>query len=85
MNHLLDEELIGTSHSKSCGQWLNVQVESSDKWCLQGSVLAPSLLVTWTEDSSAPSASLLMTPSSVWCGSHAGGKGCQRDFDRIEQ
>lgn len=37
MNHSLDEEVIDRSHSNSCGQWLIVQVKSSDEWCLQGS------------------------------------------------
>ncbi|XP_040975268.1 sorting nexin-14 isoform X5 [Aquila chrysaetos chrysaetos] len=32
MNHSVDKELAGWSHSKSCSQQLNVQVESSDEW-----------------------------------------------------
>ncbi|KAM9628391.1 uncharacterized protein ACIBXB_017733 [Morphnus guianensis] len=43
MDHLADKELAGWLHSKSCGQWLYVQVESSDKWCSLGSVLGPVL------------------------------------------
>jgi len=29
----LDEELAGWLHSEDCGQWLNIQVETGDKWC----------------------------------------------------
>ncbi|GAB0209559.1 mitochondrial enolase superfamily member 1 [Grus japonensis] len=31
MDHSVDKELAGWSHSKSCDQWLNVQVEISDE------------------------------------------------------
>ena len=43
MNHSVDKELAGWSHSKSCGQWLHVQVQSSDEWRPQGSGLGPAL------------------------------------------
>ena len=33
MDHLLDKELAGWPHSKSCCQLLNIQVETGDKWC----------------------------------------------------
>ncbi|GAB0186645.1 mitochondrial enolase superfamily member 1 [Grus japonensis] len=36
MDHLVDKELAGWSHSKSCDQQLNVQVENSDEWCSSG-------------------------------------------------
>jgi len=36
MDHLVDRELTGWSHSMSCGLWLDVQVETSDKWCSSG-------------------------------------------------
>ncbi|GAB0178700.1 mitochondrial enolase superfamily member 1 [Grus japonensis] len=36
MDHSVDKELAGWSHSKSCGQRLNVQVETSDEWCSSG-------------------------------------------------
>ena len=32
MDHLMDKELAGWSHSKSCGQWLDVRVVTSAKW-----------------------------------------------------
>lgn len=44
MNHSLNEELIVRSHSRSCGQWLNVQVEGSDESCPQGSVFSTILV-----------------------------------------
>jgi len=31
MDHLMDKELAGWSHSKSCGQQLDVQVGTSDE------------------------------------------------------
>ncbi|GAB0188303.1 mitochondrial enolase superfamily member 1 [Grus japonensis] len=34
--HTVDKELAGWSHSKNCGQQLNVQVENGDKWCSSG-------------------------------------------------
>ncbi|GAB0178366.1 mitochondrial enolase superfamily member 1 [Grus japonensis] len=36
MDHSVDKELAGWSHSKSCGQRLNVQVENSDEWRSSG-------------------------------------------------
>ena len=36
MEHLVDQELAGWSHSKSWGQWLHVQVQSSDEQHPQG-------------------------------------------------
>ena len=36
MKHSLDKGLAGGSHSESCGQWLNVQVEAGDEWHSSG-------------------------------------------------
>ena len=36
MDHSLDKELARCTHSKSCSQWLDVQVETSDEWCASG-------------------------------------------------
>ncbi|KAM9587772.1 uncharacterized protein ACIBXB_007066 [Morphnus guianensis] len=36
VDHLVDKELAGWLHSKSCGQRLNVCVETSDKWHASG-------------------------------------------------
>ncbi|GAB0178428.1 mitochondrial enolase superfamily member 1 [Grus japonensis] len=36
MDHSVDKELAGWSHSKSCGQQLNVQVENGDEWRSSG-------------------------------------------------
>ncbi|KAJ7427839.1 rna-directed dna polymerase from mobile element jockey-like [Willisornis vidua] len=35
---------------KCCSQWFDVQVETSDKWCLQESVLGPELLNIFVGD-----------------------------------
>ena len=32
MDHLVDKELAVWLQTKSCGQWLNVQLETSDEW-----------------------------------------------------
>lgn len=68
MDHSVDKELVGWSHSRSCGQWLDVQVKASDK-CFSGSVLVlmlfNTLSVTWTVGSTPPSASLSVTPNCV--------------------
>jgi len=42
MDHSVDKELAGWSHSKNCDQWLDVQMETSDK-CHSWSVLGPAL------------------------------------------
>lgn len=39
MEHSRDKELAGWLHSKSCSQYLGVQVAATDEWCLQGSPL----------------------------------------------
>ena len=39
MDHSVDKELAGWSHSNCCDQRLDVQVERSDRWCSEGSVL----------------------------------------------
>jgi len=36
MDHSLHKELAQWTHSKSCSQWLDVQVETSDEWCASG-------------------------------------------------
>jgi len=36
MDHSVDEKLAGWSCSRSCGQWLNVQVDTSDQWRSSG-------------------------------------------------
>lgn len=50
MNHLVDKELVEWSHSKCCGQWLDVQAESSDKHLPPESVLGPVLFNIFVRD-----------------------------------
>lgn len=32
----MDKELAGWSPPKTCGQWLDIQVETSEEWCCSG-------------------------------------------------
>jgi len=50
MDHLVDKELVGWSHSKSCGQWLNVQVETRDEWHFSGVSTRPALFNMFVGD-----------------------------------
>lgn len=43
MDNLVDKELAGWLHSKSCDLWLNAQVERSDEGVPQGPVLGLEL------------------------------------------
>ena len=42
MDGLADEELVGCMHPEGRGQWLDVQVEISDKWCCSGVTIVTS-------------------------------------------
>jgi len=59
-DYSLDKDLPRLSHSKSSGQWLNVQVETSGipQGLVLGLTLLTSLLLIWTVGLSACSASL---------------------------
>jgi len=66
MDHLVDKELAGWSYSKSCGQWLNVHMETGDEWCSSGLGIGTGLFHTFIGDvgsGTAPSADLPTTPS----------------------
>jgi len=43
MDHSVDKELAGWSHSKSWGQQLDVQVETSGEWCSSGVSIGTTL------------------------------------------
>ena len=36
MDCLVDEELVGRGQPEGSGQWLDVQMDTGDKWCPSG-------------------------------------------------
>ena len=46
----MHEELVRRLHPEGCVQWLYVQVEASDEWCLPGSVLGLVLFNIFISD-----------------------------------
>jgi len=44
MDHFVDKELSGQSHTKSCSQWLYVQLETSDELRSSGIGIGTSAL-----------------------------------------
>jgi len=70
MDCLVDKELAERLHATSCGQRIDVQVETSDEWHSLGvstgtSADLTSLWAAWTVGLGVPSANLQMTPSCV--------------------
>lgn len=82
MDHSVDYELAGWSHSKSCSHWLSVHMEINDECCSSGlhrdHHYLTSLLVTWTVGSWAPPAHLLMTRNCVVWSCTGGKEGASR-------
>jgi len=50
MDHSVDKELAGWSHSKSCSQCLDVQIETTDKWCSSGASMGLALFNIFVGD-----------------------------------
>lgn len=44
-----NKKLAGQSHSKSCGQWLDMET-SGVEWCSLGSILGPGFFDIFTGD-----------------------------------
>jgi len=88
MDHLMDKELAGWSHSKSCSQWLNVQVETSG--VPQGLVsgLVVFRMFVSHMDSGIESTFSKFIVDTKLCGvaDRLEGRGAiQRDLDRLER
>ncbi|GAB0178071.1 triadin [Grus japonensis] len=82
MDHLVDKELAGWSHSKSCGQQLNVQVETVTSGIPQGSVLRPALFNIFVGNMDS---GIECTLSKFADNTLEGRDAIQRDFDRLER
>lgn len=50
MDCSVDKKLAAWSHPKSCGQWLNVQMETSDEWCPSEVILGSVLFNIFVDD-----------------------------------
>ncbi|GAB0210385.1 hypothetical protein GRJ2_003504300 [Grus japonensis] len=91
MDHSVDKELAGWSRSKSCGQWLNVQVEISDEWCSSGVSTGTRALVSifvGNTDSGIACALSKFADDTKLCGvddTLEGRDAVQRNLDRPER
>ena len=46
----MDKEPVGWSHPEGSGQWLDVQMETSDEWCSSRAILGPVLFNIFIND-----------------------------------
>ncbi|GAB0203214.1 hypothetical protein GRJ2_002787000 [Grus japonensis] len=88
MDHSVDKKLAGWSHSKSCGQRLNVQVENSDEWRSSGVGIGTSTVFVSDMDSGIECTLSKFADDTKLCGVVSmleGRDAIQRDLDRLER
>ncbi|PKU47115.1 hypothetical protein llap_2555 [Limosa lapponica baueri] len=83
MDHLVDKELAGWPHSKSCVQWLNVKVTTSDKHIPPQSVLGLVLFNICVSDRNIKCILSKFADTTKLCGEVDMLEG--RDFEKLER
>jgi len=86
----MGKELVGWSCPKSCSQWLNVQVETSNECCPSRVQLGPALFNIFTNDRDSKSECTFSkfaddTKLSGTFSMLEGKDAVQRDHDRLEE
>jgi len=88
MDHLMEKDLAGWSQSKSCGQWLHVQVEASDEQCTSGVGIGTNAVFVSDLDIGVECTLSMLADDTKLCGAVdtlEEKDAIQRDLDRLEK